>query len=88
MASLSVLLNIIENCKLQNEKWKFKRISLKNFADYNLNLNIAIKHRNRLACLRVAASAKAGQGHCKSLVAEPLECQALRSTNFAGVHFW
>jgi hypothetical protein len=25
--------------------------------------------------------------HCKVLVAEPFECQALWSTNFAGVHF-
>jgi len=47
----------------------------------------AIKHQNRLACLRVAASAKAGRGHCKSLGAEPFEWQALRSTNFAGVTF-
>ena len=55
---------------------------------FRVDLNIAIKHQNRLACLRVAASAKAGRGHCKSLVAEPFGYQALRSTNFAGVHFW
>ena len=28
------------------------------------------------------------RGHWRSLVAEPFECEALRSTNFAGLHSW